>query len=307
MQGYYESREGTEGVQRTATGRKIYHCDKCGRRKLKKELIRPELFDLPWHDKPRIAYFCREAPRDIQERAGVESCAELLTQHGWSDFRYFTCCVCDRIICEQHPGNGWHTQYRERGDEQICLRCYEKEILTEGIPREKFEEGHLEGMFFSGDNHELRDAGFVAVVDYAHVSGTASAKDLCKQAIELIDSGKLVVIGFESMAIGGLEGNISMWAKDAWLGCPECLLPNHYHGGDKLGNHLINEHHFTPAETVDMVKDAERVVIETEPEESNGQGSCQNCQKYKLDAFSATPEKITGICRIDETRRGSHY
>lgn len=270
MQGYYQTREGTEG--RTSKGKRV--CEECNRTEPKGGMTQIDIYDLPWHDKPRKAYFCKQAPEGLAHDHGIKSCAEMLYNHGNGDFGYFECCECHRTICEQHPGNGWHVQYRtldgddyNPGEEKICLRCYEKKILEEGLPRQGFAAGHLEGMFFNRGNPELAEAGYRQELDNVFVSGTAKAHEICKQALDLIDTGNQVVIGYESMGIGGSEGYISMFSKPAWMECPECQTPNHYQGGDKLGNHLIKAHGRTPAETVDMVKDAERVTMEVEKAE----------------------------------------
>lgn len=271
MQGHYESREGTEGVQYTATGRRIRTCEECGRKDTKGGMIRQEIYDLPWHDKPRIAYFCRQAPEETQQRHGVVSCLEALMDHGVnSDAAYFECCECHRIISEVHPA-GLLIQYRviggddyNPGEDKVCLRCYEKQILKEGHPRSAFENGSLPGMFFNSGNPELVEAGWKQELDDAFVNGREKSERICQQAIALIDAGNMVVIAWERMSEFGGEGYISMFSKPAWMECPECQTPNHYQGGDRLGNHLMNDHGFTPAETVDLVKSAERVAMEVE-------------------------------------------
>jgi hypothetical protein len=271
MQGHYETREGKRGgYQATATGRRIYRCEQCNEVKLKKELEQHNIYDLPWHDQPYKAYFCKVAPEDYS----AESCFEALMDHGANgDSCYFECCECHRIISEVHPA-GLMIQFRRvggdaynPGEDQICLRCYEKQILAEGHPRSDFENGSLPGMFFNSGNPELLDAGFKQELDDVLVNGRAKAGEICQQAIALIDVGNMVVIGFERMSEFGGEGYISMFSKPAWMQCPACLRPNHYCGGDKLGNHLTKEHGLSPGETVDMVRNAERVTMEVEKEE----------------------------------------
>ena len=81
-----------------------------------------------------------------------ESCAEVLTDSSWVDFRYFECMACYRTICEQNPRNGWKVQYRVddfEDYEQICLQCYQTELLENGVNREKIENGEIDGMFFN--------------------------------------------------------------------------------------------------------------------------------------------------------------
>lgn len=177
-----------------------------------------EVYDSPFDDAPHTIYTHKKMPRAFQKYYHYEcyeSCADLLDNHGWSDFRWFECTECGRMICEQSPSNGWHQQYREMDEEQVCLRCYEKLILENGISRKEFEEGHLNGMFFSNDNHEALDAGY-EIDESIHnklISGRPNAREVCSIAIAYIDSGEKVVIGYESMAIGGLEGYVTLFHK----------------------------------------------------------------------------------------------
>lgn len=191
-------------------------CWECGIEGAISNFYKYELYDTPWDDTPRIAYLHKRIPAALKKDSPfkyIDSCSELLDDHSWADFRYFECVECQRMICEQNPRNGWHTQYRywgEDGDgEQICLRCYEKEVLENGIPREKFENEQLPGMFFSGDNSEPLDAGYEKEGTYF----VGDATPVCAKALELIDSGHKVVVGYESMAIGGLEGTVSLFYK----------------------------------------------------------------------------------------------
>jgi uncharacterized protein YcsI (UPF0317 family) len=86
-------------------------------------------------------------------------------------------------------------------------------ILENGVDREHFEEGKLEGMFFSGNNHEPLDAGYLIDerVHNVRVAGSDKAKEICKIALDYIDKGGKVIIGYESMAIGGIEGYVTLF------------------------------------------------------------------------------------------------
>jgi hypothetical protein len=70
-------------------------------------------------------------------------------------------------------------------------------------------------MFFSGDNREPLRAGFEYVDGFRDyfVNGARTAQYFNEQALELIDSNFKVVTGYERLAIGGLEGYVSMFAK----------------------------------------------------------------------------------------------
>jgi hypothetical protein len=160
-----------------------------------------ELHGSPFDGKSRTAYYCSE------------ECLDRMTDTSWSDFRYFDCPCCDRMICEQNPSNGYHTQYRIYQNEQICLKCYEKIILENGVDREEFEEGRLPGMFLSSGNEEAISAGYKEVegfVDYRVGDG----QPICDKALALIDEGCKVILAYESMAIGGLEGYVTLLAKN---------------------------------------------------------------------------------------------
>lgn len=125
------------------------------------------------------------------------------------DFRYFECCECGRVICEQAPRNGWHVQYRTRdeGCEQICLQCYEEDILENGINIDDLKHD-IPGMFM--DNGML-DKGWAKHDDYFV---NASNRDYVKGKIRaLYDSGYKVLISYALLAIGGSEGYIDVYKK----------------------------------------------------------------------------------------------
>ena len=188
-------------------------CEECGLEGARGNMYKLELYDTPWEDKPRIAYVHKKLPARLKRDdylKYMESCEELVEDTGWADFRYFTCQVCYRQVCRQNPANGWHSQVRVVGDEELCLKCYEEHILDNGVEREEFEEGHLPGMFFSGDNHEPLDAGYECIMDNVFIG---DPKPVIAKALELIDRGHKVVIGYESMGIGGSEGAVSLFAK----------------------------------------------------------------------------------------------
>jgi len=147
-----------------------------------------------------------------------DSCYGRLTDTGYGDFRYFDCEMCHRMICRQSPRNGWNVQYRILDDgEEICLRCYEEIILREGHDRESFEDGKISGMFLNDE--DLRAAEFERVRGFEcfHVQDKLDAKRYCIEAMRLIDERFIVVTNYERMAIGGIEGYVSMWTKDAGL------------------------------------------------------------------------------------------
>jgi len=198
-------------------------CWECDRERPKDATYEYELYNTPWDDVGTTAYLCtdefghaeveREAGREIYDSwKYYESCNEVLTDSGWADFRYFECVGCYRTICEQNPKNGWHVQYRlENFDdyEQVCLKCYQDEILAHGISREAVENGELAGMFFnSGDL-----AGWDKAIDYKRIADSESKQEVLNDILAWMEDGYKVVIDYDRMAIGGLEGYISVYRK----------------------------------------------------------------------------------------------
>lgn len=160
------------------------------------------VFETPWDKEPRVKKFCSEDCMDDYLYGG--------------DFSYFTCAGCEREICRQNPRNGWHVQSRFVDGEEICLKCYEEEVLKNGVPKEKFENNRIPGMFFSYGNIEPREAGFIEVEGFinCHITGEESVRRLCQKALELIEKGYKVVVGYESMGIGGVEGYVTLMKRE---------------------------------------------------------------------------------------------
>ena len=185
-------------------------CDECWEpvRKGSRGSIDLEVWDRPFDESSRTITLHHDP---TYSRYGV--CSERIYDGSWGDFRYFECSGCNRIVCEQNPSNGWHTQYRIIDEyDQICLKCYSEHVLEYGIDRESVENGQLSGMFFSHGNPEPREAGYEPLGD-RFIRSTDSANAVCREVLALMDSGYQVVIGYESMAIGALEGTVSLHRK----------------------------------------------------------------------------------------------
>jgi hypothetical protein len=168
-----------------------------------------EVYDTPW-DKTTRTLWLHNDNEDVMKYG---TCAELLYRTDYADFRYFDCVVCNRTISMKNRNNGWHEFCREVEDGMICLTCYEKELVEVGVPREAFEKGTIPGMFL--DTGDARENGFetVAGFEYCHIVSRQDAKEYGRKAMELIDAGYIVLNEYERMAIGGLEGYVTMWAK----------------------------------------------------------------------------------------------
>ena len=191
------------------------HCHECGRPiKRSEDFTTLEIYNSPWGEPTEIHL---HTENDICEDFGI-SCEQALYDQQWADFRYFDCSICNRIIIRQCPSNGWQSYVRETEDGEICLRCWEEEIYENGIPREKFEEGQIPGMFY--DRRDLENHGFEQVrgFDNFPITSGFNTRAFCDAAIRVIDEGCLVAVDYERMAIGGLEGYVTMWAKKKdWL------------------------------------------------------------------------------------------
>lgn len=198
----------------TLRGKTFRRCHECDQMRVVDNLIEVEVFDSPWED-GRTIYLCRDdvyTPSDYSE-----DCLEQLTDTGWADFRYFTCDGCERLVISQNPRNGYMSYVRIVNEcDQWCLRCYEEELMENGlneIGRAKLEIGQLPGMFFSSGNHQLIDNGWEQVGEDRYINSQDGAGETAVELIRLMDDGFKVMIGYESMGIGGGEGYISLWRK----------------------------------------------------------------------------------------------
>lgn len=168
------------------------------------------LYDRPEDETPEYVDFCSRFAYECY-RGRIYS----------KDFSYFDCFVCHREICEQKPSNGWHVQYRLLGDcEMICTSCYEEDLMENGVDLDTLlEERNLPGSFF--DKRQLEEAGFSLLQGLEHklvghgysgyVDPERIFEDLEARREEL--EGKKVIINYESLAIGGMGGYVSVWAK----------------------------------------------------------------------------------------------
>lgn len=186
-----------------------------------------ELFDTPWEETTELTYFGNAYLADCYR-------GEIYSK----DFAYFTCDCCGRIICQQNPRNGWHVQMRVMNDcETLCLKCVEELTLSEGITAEECGmrtgkttaagiidgEVYIDGtvyrpkssigakaMFHS--HSELRDAGFTEGHSF-YVTDEASARRVNYYMLERIAAGSTVLVDLDRMAIGGLEGYVTVWTR----------------------------------------------------------------------------------------------
>jgi hypothetical protein len=163
------------------------------------------LFDTPWEDHGKEVWFCGD------------ECEQQYRYSG--DFDYPECDSCGRAVCTQNPANGWHVQYRDHSEiGDVCLRCYQDEILKNGQPRSDCPGKSVRcGMFFSYGNLEPKEAGFSEVPGFSDffISYPESVSRYNTKALHLIDTGHKVLSAYERMAIGGFEGYVTMMVKAA--------------------------------------------------------------------------------------------
>jgi len=209
----------------------VVHCETCGRPLLKEGsffgtfiahsivAFEVEVYDNPYSNSAETIYVCPSDLPPQDERSYLsypeDNCYSRLFDTSWADFRYFVCEICGRTVCRQNPRNGWHSQYRVMDDgTEICLKCYEEMILESGCEREKFAAYKIPGMFL--DEDDVIAHGYKPVFGFCHyfINSQETVKKLCRRALELIDKGYKVVVGYESMGIGGSEGYVTLYVKE---------------------------------------------------------------------------------------------
>jgi hypothetical protein len=198
FEAYLESGSLTVDQEETAVER----CQECWAPLGRQAFVEVEVFDSPW----------QKGATKIKVHA--DPCHDRLTDTSWGDFRYFHCEACSRMIIRQCPSNGWHSYVRvtEEGEE-ICLRCYEADLFENGCKRETFARNEIPGMFFN--RGDLEEHGFEKVPGFCNIKivDKDSAKRFCTRALKIIDEGGKVAVDYEAMAIGGLEGYVTLWQK----------------------------------------------------------------------------------------------
>jgi hypothetical protein len=193
---------------------KTKECHLCGETFKKHEtlksgaVIKLKIYDDPWASEPS----------NVRVHAANEdnygSCLDKLTDPSWGDFGYFVCADCGRTIIRQCPYNGWRSYVKIVDDyEEICVACYQANVLTNGMDRESFERGTIPGDFFDEKELSNYDWSLVQGKDSIRIADSDSAKKLCAEIIEIMDKGYKALINYDSMAIGGSEGYVSVYYK----------------------------------------------------------------------------------------------
>jgi hypothetical protein len=167
------------------------HCAWCGKEKLDRHMFSRLVYPGPWATDPEWRYCCSE------------KCEEIDSEEE------FYCDECSHTIPEH---NGHHNNYRFINDSMICLKCYEAEIIENGVSKGSLIKGHLPGMFFNYGNKELLDVGYECKEDNIFVDHETS-KDLCACALNWIKQGYKVIIAYENLSITSDEGWVSLFVK----------------------------------------------------------------------------------------------
>jgi len=191
----------------------LLKCYMCEREQHSGSMQEVDLYDGPFDTAPQVENICVIPPEDWRKEYLYDSCYDALFSSEHTSFNYQECAGCNRIICVRYKRNGWHEHFRNIDDEQICLRCYEEVLLLDGVDRDDIEAGKLPGMFFSHGNPELKEAGFTEIGP-RFIRSDESIQRVKMEILELMDSGHIVIIGYERMAEGGGEGTISIHAKN---------------------------------------------------------------------------------------------
>ncbi len=173
-----------------------------------KEVV--EVFDDPFAAKPRIVAFHTDNDEDA-----YGTCLDKMTDTSWANFRYFTCAHCERIVVRQCLSNGWRSYVKSYGGEEICVKCYQDIVLEDGHAHVAFEGGKIPGDFFNSSDLSANDWAQVPGYSHAFINGKETAKRFCTAALDLIEEGHKVLVDYNSMGIGGGEGYVSLYAKEA--------------------------------------------------------------------------------------------
>lgn len=188
----------------------VIECAEFGIKIYKDLAYMPELYSTPFDEKPAQLYFSSYFAFDC-----------YYGMYYSKDFSYFYCNGCYRDICQENPANGWHTQIRYVDDEPMCTKCYEDMLMKDGINIEDIlYKRQLPGSFFSSE--VLKENGFDVDGEFYHQQigmgySTTVSEDVLFNKLESHKerlSEKIVIISYDSMAIGGLGGYVTLWTKD---------------------------------------------------------------------------------------------
>ena len=187
-----------------------------------------------------------ETPDTIH--TGNEHLEDCYLGHYYSkDFAYFHCPICERMICEQNPSNGYITQYRLVNSELICNSCVKMDLL-DGVNWAGYFGRSSENPVENGvricdmDQRKLMEApqfekesiwepfsdrirvpslfnippdNWVLDDDY-FIHGPESIRRVNLRALELIAGKNYVMLCLDCISILGNEGYASIYYRPVW-------------------------------------------------------------------------------------------
>jgi hypothetical protein len=165
-----------------------------------------KVFDDPWATEA-----CHVVLHDDNDE-GNGTCLEKLFDTSCSDFRYFECEICHRVIIRQCPDNGWRSYVKERNGAEICIKCWQDDILEHGHSLESLDQG-IPGEFFNHSDLNTFLWSLVSGCNNVHVLSISQSKEILQRAKNLIKQRYKVLFNINSMAYGGSEGYVSLYCK----------------------------------------------------------------------------------------------
>jgi hypothetical protein len=166
-----------------------------------------EIYLDPWGTKPSIVRV------HIGNDDGNGDCFDKLTDTSWSDFRFFECAHCERLIARQRADNGWRSHVKHIVGEEICVKCYQESRLEDGDPVAAFTGESLMGDFFNPSDISAHDWSLVPGYHGHFINSKKSSEKFCETALDLIRDGHKVLVDWGAQAYGGGEGYYSLYVK----------------------------------------------------------------------------------------------
>jgi hypothetical protein len=186
----------------------------CGEKFKKSETLKSgkkiilDVFDDPWAAGPRTIAVHADNDPDYKNHG---SCLDKLTDTSWADFRYFSCDACGRLVARQCNYNGWRSYVHSTEDGEICIACYQEDILTNGHDETALKGPGVPGDFFS--TGEPEDRGWTRELEGVFVNGGKSAADFLVRINNYKARGSKVLINYSTVAYGGSEGYVDRYTK----------------------------------------------------------------------------------------------
>lgn len=194
-------------------GDNICVCDECEEEFEEDEAIESFVYDRPSGEESHLN-FCSE------------NCQEEYLSH--PEFPYLECFHCHRLVCYRNPSNGYHGQFHKHPFEEdqsgtfneVCETCHASLVLSKGQKLADFVNKRGEalpkisgGVWFD----EEAFSGYLCDPDFDRfrVSCGNDAIEFNSRAADHINAGKKVVVSLDSMAIGGIEGRVSLFHTNA--------------------------------------------------------------------------------------------